>query len=223
MAKGKRVARQEQRAAKQETKRKNNLTVAIVAVAFIALLSFVTWQSMGGGAGLDPATLADPALGPADAKVTITEYSDFGCPACRSWHNTRIREQILAAFPDQVRFVWKDFPVVTPQSPEAAQSGQCAGAQGKFWAYHDQVFENFGGLERGTLSTYATAVGLDVAAFDKCLDDGDMQRKVQASDQEARRLGIRGTPGFAINGVALAAPPTLDQLTGFVQQELAKP
>ena len=50
-------------------------------------------------------------------------------------------------------------------------------------------------------------MGLDVAAFDKCLDDGDMQRKVQAGDQEARRLGIRGTPGFAINGTALAAPP----------------
>ncbi len=223
MAKGKRVARQEQRAAKQETKRKNTMITAAVAVAFIALLAFVTWQSMGGGAGLDPATIADPALGPADAKVTITEYADFGCPACRTWHNTRIREQILAAFPDQVRFVWKDFPVVTPQSPLAAQAGQCAGAQGKFWEYHDQVFENFGGLERGTLSTYATAVGLDVAAFDKCLDDGDMQRKVQASDQEARRLGIRGTPGFAINGVALAAPPSLDQLTGFVQQALAKP
>ncbi len=222
MAKGKRVARQEQREAKQQAKRKNTMIVAAVAVAFIALLAFVTWQSMGGGAGIDPATLADPSLGPADAKVTITEYADFGCSACRTWHNTRIREQILAAFPDQVRFVWKDFPVITPQSPQAAQAGQCAEAQGQFWAFHDYVYENFAGLERGALSTYATAVGLDVAAFDQCVDSGDMQRKVQAGDQEARRLGIRGTPGFAINGVALAAPPNYDQLVGFIQNELAK-
>lgn len=223
MAKGKRVARQEEREAKQQVKRKNNLVVALVAVAFVALLSFVTWQSMGGGAGIDPSTLADPAIGPADAKVTIVEYSDFGCPACRAWHNSGTLERVIAAYGDQVRFVWKDFPVVTPQSPLGAQAGQCAEAQGKFWAYHDRIFENFAGLERGALSTYATAVGLDVAAFDQCLDSGDMQRKVQAGDQEARRLGIRGTPGFAINGVALAAPPNFDQLAGFIQKELAKP
>lgn len=141
--------------------------MAIVAVAFIAI-SFVTWQSMGGGAGLESGHPRRPGPRPGDLQGDHHRVFGLGCPACQIWHNTRIREQILAAFPDQVRFVWKDFPVVTPQSPEAAQSGQCAGAQGKFWAYHDQVFENFGGLERGTVSTYATAVGLDVAAFDKC-------------------------------------------------------
>lgn len=171
---------------------------------------------------LVPLSIADPVLGPDTAPVEIVEYADFGCSACREWHNDGIREQILATFGDQVRFVWKDFPVVTAQSPRAAEAGHCAAAQGKFWEFHDLVYEEFDGLDLDALQSYASRTGLDMATFNQCLDQKQMSQKVQANEQEARRLGLRGTPGFAINDTPLPAPPTFDQLAALIQEDLAK-
>ena len=187
--------------------------------ALVALIVYFTWQQAAGG--LDPAQVPDPALGPADAPVVIAEYADFGCPACRSWHAAGIRDQVLAEFGDQVRFEWKDFPVITPRSPQAAEAGLCAGAQGKFWEFHDAAYDQYAGLEDGALRQYAQAAGVDLDAFDRCLADGQMRRKVQASTQEARQLGLRGTPGFTVNGKPLPAPPSYEQLAASVQAALA--
>jgi protein-disulfide isomerase len=95
---------------------------------------------------------ADPSLGGADAQVIIVEYGDFGCPACRSWHLAGIREQVMADYGDQVQFVWKDFPVITAQSPKVAEAGQCAFDQGKFWEYHDHLYEQGRSLNVADLS-----------------------------------------------------------------------
>ena len=112
----------------------------------------------------------EPTLGPEDAPVTITEYGDFGCPTCRAWHNAGIREQIIAAYGDRVRFEFKDFPLITAQSPLAAEAAQCALDQGLFWEYHDYVYERFQGLFEDDLVFYAGQVGLDMEAFQTCLD-----------------------------------------------------
>ena len=150
--------------------------------------------------------------------MEIVEYADFGCPACRAWHNSGIREQVLATYGDQVRFVWRDFPVITPQSPKAAEAGHCAGRQDKFWEYHDLVYESGAGLSVSLLKQYADQLELDRTAFDQCLDQGLMARKVQANDQQARALGLRGTPGFTLNGRPLPAPPSYDQLAGLIAE-----
>ncbi len=71
------------------------------------------------------------------------------------------------------------------------------------------------------LRDYAARVGMDMGAFDQCLTEGQMRRKVQANEQEARRLGLRGTPGFAVNGRPLPAPPSFEQLAALIQEELA--
>jgi protein-disulfide isomerase len=184
----------------------------LALAALLILIIYFTWQETGGSGGLSAAEVGDPALGPADAPVVITEYADFGCSACRAWHNYGIREQVLATFGDQVRFVWKDFPVITAQSPKAAEAGHCAADQGEFWAYHDIVYENFAGLNEQALRSYATNVGLDMERFDQCLADGLMGPKVRANEQEARQLGLRGTPGFAVNGRPLPAPPSYEQM-----------
>ena len=81
---------------------------------------------------------AAPALGPATAPVTIVEYADFGCPACWEWYKLGILNQLRAKYGDQIRFVWRDFPVITLLSPKAAEAGQCAHEQGKFWEFHDR-------------------------------------------------------------------------------------
>lgn len=215
------------RAAQRGARQRRSSTGRWIAVGLgamlLAVLIYFTWAESGGGGGLDPNQVPDPALGPASAPVVITEYADFGCPACRAWHNAGIRNQIRAEFGDQVRFVWKDFPVITAYSPRAAEAGQCAAAQGKFWEFHDTIYEGFAGLDEEALRAYANRVELDLDAFDACFDGRHMSRKVQANSQEARRLGVRGTPGFAINGRLLPAPPSYDQLAGLIRQELAAP
>lgn len=220
MAESRKNARR-QRAIQQKKQQSRWLIGAGVAIVLTMVIYF-TWQETSLSNPPDAITTADPALGPENAPVEIVEYADFGCPACRGWHNAGIREQILAAFGDQVRFVWKDFPVITPQSPQAAEAGQCAAAQGKFWEFHNLVYEQFAGLEPDALQSYAARVGLDLATFTQCLEQNVMRPKVQANEQEARRLGLRGTPGFAINGQPLPAPPSYDQLAALIQQELAQ-
>jgi protein-disulfide isomerase len=193
-----------------------------IALILIAFLVYTTLQETGFGVGLDPASIPPPTLGGANARVEIVEYADLGCPVCRSWHSSGIRNAILAEYGDQVRFVWRDFPVITPQSPQAAEAAHCAAAQGKFWEYHDTVFAQYAGLNPDALRGYAAQVGLDLAAFDGCLARGDMRQVVQANDRMARQVGLRGTPGFTVNGQPLPAPPTLEQLSALIAQELAR-
>ena len=72
--------------------------------------------------------------------MTIIEYGDFGCPTCRGWEQAGVLKQIVATYGDQVHFVWRDYPIITAQSPQAAEAGQCAFDQGKFWQYHDLLY-----------------------------------------------------------------------------------
>lgn len=188
----------------------------LIVVGFIYLLWFMT---AGGNRTIPASEVPDPALGPADAPVVITQFSDFGCPSCRGWHSAGIRDQILAAYPGQVRFVWKDLPMVTALSPKAAEAGHCASAQGQFWAYHDYLYER-GTLRGDGLTEAAVAVGLDRAEFTRCLESGEMAGKVSVNQSEAQRLGIRGTPGFVVNNFPLPAPPSFQQLAAIVEEFL---
>ena len=221
MAESRKNARRQRKESQQKQRQLHLLIGAGIAIVLTMVIYF-TWQEITIGSPTSAIAAADPAIGPESAPVEIVEYADFGCTACRAWHNAGIREQIIATFGEQVRFVWKDFPVITPQSPQAAEAGHCAATQGKFWEFHDRVYEQFAGLGVDALRGYATRVELDQAAFDQCLDQRAMRAKVQANDQEARRLGLRGTPGFAINGRPLPAPPSFDQLAALIQQELAQ-
>jgi protein-disulfide isomerase len=221
MAESKKNERRERAIRQKQQQQIRWLIGAGMAVVF-GMIFYFTWQETTLSSPSVAVAAADPTLGPESAPIEIVEYADFGCQACRAWHNAGIREQILATFGDQVRFVWKDFPVITSESPQAAEAGQCAAAQGKFWEFHDLVYEQFAGLGLDALRGYATSVALDMAAFDQCLDQRVMRPKVQTNDQEARRLGLRGTPGFAINGRPLPAPPSFDQLAALIQQELAQ-
>ncbi len=220
MAERKSIARQQRRQQQGQHRILGRWLLAAGIIALLTLVIYMTWEETTGGVTQSAGLVDDPALGPETAPVVIVEYGDFGCTACRAWHNFGIREQVLATFGEQVRFVWKDFPVITPLSPRAAEAGHCAAAQGKFWEFHDLVYEQFAGLELNALQGYAAQIGLDLAAFNQCLEQGQMRQKVLANDQEARRLGLRGTPGFAINGRPLPAPPSFEQLATLIQQEL---
>lgn len=172
---------------------------------------------------LDETRLAsNPTQGPDSAKVVITEYGDFGCSSCRAWHNAGIMEQVIAAYGGQVQFVWKDFPVITAQSPKAAEAGQCAFDQGKFWEFHDHVYEEGYLLGEDDLKEYAAQLGLDTEKFNHCLDSGQNRAKVEESLNEAlREYAFPGTPSFLVNGRKLIGPPTFEVLKSTIDAILA--
>lgn len=163
----------------------------------------------------------DPAIGSPSAPVTLIEYGDFGCPSCRAWHQAGILEQILAAYGDQVRFIWRDFPVITAQSPKAAEAPQCAYDQGRFWEYHDLLYERASSLAVRELKTYATDLGLDSETFNQCLDSGTHRTTVDRDLQQAFQFGFRGTPSFQLNGQTLAGPPSFEYLQRLIEPLLA--
>lgn len=199
-----RERRKRQHAKRKRARRLRWAAVAGVVVLFIgAALALSITRGGGDPAGGEEIAAANVA-GPADAPVSIVEFGDFGCPSCRAWHNSGVRERLRAEFGDQIRFTFRHFPVITPQSPKAAEAAQCAAEQEAFWAYHDYLYEKAppGGLAPADLKRYAAQLELDAEAFATCLDSGRYQAYVERDMQAAFDLGARGTPSFYVNGEA---------------------
>ncbi len=140
-----------------------------------------------------------PALGPKNAPVTIVEFSDFQCPFCRRGAATIKR--LKKAYGDKVRLVFKHLPLSFHRHAYlAAQAAMAAHAQGKFWEYHDKLFNNNRQLGKENYIKWAKELGLDVARFKKELESGKYQAYINKDKAEARSLGANGTPTFFING-----------------------
>ncbi|MEW6402310.1 MAG: thioredoxin domain-containing protein [Chloroflexota bacterium] len=223
MTKENRKSQKQLRQEKIRAQKARRQWIGIGALALI-LISAIFWNTSRPKAQpLDETCLAsNPTLGPNSAKVVITEYGDFGCSSCRAWHNAGIMEQVIAAYGDQVQLVWKDFPVITAQSPKAAEAGQCAFDQGKFWEFHDYVYEDGYLLGIDDLKEYAAQLGLDTDKFNQCLDSGQNRAKVEQSLNETlREYAFPGTPSFLVNGKKLIGPPTFDVLKSTIDAILA--
>ncbi|MEK7516485.1 MAG: DsbA family protein [Patescibacteria group bacterium] len=157
-----------------------------------------------GGAGnaqvFDVASADDPALGAADAPLTIVEFADFECPFSKD-ESTVVRE-LAARYPDRVRFIYRDFPLsdIHPHAERAALAGACAHEQGKFWAMHDKMFQNALALTDSDLKRYALEIGLNAAQFDSCLLTEKYRDEVRADYEAGVAAGVRGTPTFFIAG-----------------------
>ena len=171
--------------------------------------------------GPAPAAAADGfrgyTLGSAAAPVEVTEYSDFECPYCARFASVQmpaIREQLIAT--GKVRWRYRDFPLPSHQYARyAALAAQCAGAQGKFWEMHDQVFFNHswaqtGKHPRGLFRDFAKSFGLNLDDYDACMDSQRYAGWIEASRQEGEALGVGGTPTFFVNGRQYKGPPTSD-------------
>jgi protein-disulfide isomerase len=164
----------------------------------------------------------DPFLGPADATITIIEFSDYECPFCTKWHD-EVWPQIQAAYPNQVRLVYRDFPLssIHANAIPAAEAANCAGEQDKYWEYHGALFGNAYGLGRSSFERYATDLKMDLTAFNECLDSRRYQEEVEADYNFAAELGIRSTPTFFINGIALVGAQPFDVFKEVIDLELA--
>ncbi len=178
----------------------------------------------GGSAGAAPAVddiaADDPSIGPADAPVTIVEFSDFFCPYCATF-KTDILPQILEEYGDQVRFVYRDFPAVGGTEP--AEAAQCAGDQGAYWEYHDALFDHF----RENTSTddfvaLAESLNLDGDEMRDCLETGKYSDEWGEDLQDARALGVTGTPTFFINGTQLVGVQPFENFKQVIDAALAQ-
>lgn len=167
-----------------------------------------------------------PARGPADAPVTIVEYSDYTCGYCRAFFET-LEEPLFARYGDKVRFVYKHFPLVGMRawSAEAALAGACAYRQGndRFWALHPRLFGAPARLKEGApaLTELARDAGLDVPAFKTCLDKREALAEVKRDVAEGDALGVDGTPTFYVNGRPIGGLVPAQEFFAIVDEELA--
>ena len=143
----------------------------------------------------------DRIQGPADAPITLVEYGDYECPYCGAAYPIvkRIRRQMA----DQLRFVFRNFPITTshPHAEAAAETAEVAGAQGRLWEMHDLLFENQRHLTGPDLRSYAETLGLDLERFDDELAGHLYADRVREDFMSGVRSGVNGTPTFFINGL----------------------
>lgn len=159
-----------------------------------------------------------PRLGSESAPVQIIEFADYECPYCQQVNAdlTKLREQ----FRNSVSVTYKDFPLpMHPLAARAAEAARCAGAQGKFWEFHDSLFETKR-LQVSDLKEQARKLKLDTARFDQCLDSGEQAAAVKKDSKEGQRLGLQGTPSFFINGHFMSGAIGFMKLRDTVMQEL---
>lgn len=160
------------------------------------------------------------ARGPSDAPVTIIEFSDFQCPYCLRVRPTL--ESLLARYPEQVRLFYRHLPLPGhPRARPAAIASVCAERQGRFWTYHDLLFDNQGALSDADLRSYAEQLELDLALFDACLSSPEAAARIDEDLAAAEALGVSGTPAFFVNGVPLKGAQPESGFVTLIEEELA--
>lgn len=157
----------------------------------------------------------DPSLGPVDAPITIVEFSDFQCPYCQK--SVGVLKVLKRLYGEKIRIVYRDYPGPSrPEAAQAADAAQCANESGKFWEYHDLLFERQtagGGWDYVQL---AKELGLQEEAFNACLKSGRYRHEVLKDVQDGLQLGISSTPTFFINGRPIVGAQTVSDFQGMI-------
>jgi len=147
-----------------------------------------------------------PILGDPNAPVTLIEFGDYQCHFCNvHFHNTehRLLENFIKT--GKVKMIFKDFTIIGPDSVNAAHGTHCANDQGKFWEYHDILYNNWTGENNGWASSdnllrFAQEIELDIDQWSDCMIDERYSQIISNSSKDARELGITGTPAFFVIG-----------------------
>lgn len=159
--------------------------------------------------------------GPADAAVTVVEFADYQCPFCA--RNVPLVKQILEAYPEQVKFVFKEFPLTSihRNALPAAKAAIAAQNQGKYWEMHDILFDNFQSLDSDSIARFAQEIGLDVAKWQADMDSEEVDKRVQEDLRLGRSIGVRGTPTMFINGLRVM-DRSFEAIKDTIDRNLAK-
>lgn len=166
----------------------------------------------------------DWVRGNRDAKVILTEYSDFQCPACGAYFP--VLKELEGQYSSKIALVYRHFPLDIHQfSKSMAIAAEAAGKQGKFWEMHDLIFSNQGTWEglsdvRETVTGYARSLGLNVDQFQKDLDSNELKTRVDNASEDAINLGLYYTPTFFLNGKLIENPKSLDEFKKIIDGAL---
>lgn len=179
-------------------------------------------------AALPAVSSSDFALGDQNAPVTIIEYSDFQCPFCGKFFKEIepvLREKYIKT--GKVKFVYRNFAFLGQESLWAANAARCAGEQGKFWQYHDYLYnnqrgENQGAFSKDNLKSFAVALGLDKEKFNTCLDSEKYTDLIQQETKAGGEAGVQGTPASFINETLYPGALPTATFTQIIDNELSK-
>lgn len=166
-------------------------------------------------------TFVNPSRGPEDARVTLVTFGDFQCDACKQMAESL--DIVRRTYPEDVRVVWKDMPneAAHPLATPAAIAAHCADRQGKFWEYHDSLFDRQSYLSEDELRNAGIEVGLDMNAFARCYDAADTLAVVRKDYEEGLALGILATPTVFVGADSYAGALSISQLSQLIQDELS--
>lgn len=164
----------------------------------------------------------DPVRGSNDAPITIIEFSDYECPFCRQWH-IEVLPQLEEKYGDQIRLVYRDFPLygMHANAESAAIAANCAGEQNKYYDYGDLLFINQSSLSSDTYKKLAQDLQLNLDSFDQCVEDTRYKDEVEGDYNFASQLGVRSTPTFFINGLAVVGAQPFSVFEQIIDMELA--
>lgn len=159
-------------------------------------------------------------FGDSQSPVTVVEFGDFKCPACRAAEMTA--KEIRGHFGNKIRFAFRQFPLINvhPESEKAAEGSECAGQQGKFWQAVDMFYDHQDDLTMPALNRYAGEMGLDSRKFVECLQKGEMASRVTRDLADGEALGVHATPTFFIDGHMIVGPIPYPQFQQLVENEL---
>jgi len=160
--------------------------------------------------------------GAASAQITMIEFTDFLCPYCLQAYTTV--KNLLKKYDGKVKLAFRDLPLrgTDAQGPGPADAARCAGEQGKFWEYHDLLFENQDDVGGSVFREYAEELRLNLDQFNSCMDTEKYREPIQTDFREGLSLAIPGTPFFYINGIPLNGARPQPEFEEIIDAELAR-
>jgi len=197
-----------------------------------------TSGTVGTTAGVQPTTVPGtpvnvtvgnlPALGNKDAKVKVIEFADFQCPFCSQWFKN-VEPNLISDYvkTGKIAFYWRDYPFLGQESNFAASAARCANEQGKFWDFHDYLYnhqgqENSGTFSKDNLKKFAADMGLNTDQFNSCLDADKYSKDAQTDLSDGQKAGVNGTPTVFVNGIAIVGAQPYAAFKSAIDSALAK-
>jgi protein-disulfide isomerase len=205
---------------KKENRKTRNI-VMFVAVLVILVVAYAIYVNVINVPKYPSVYIPKPYEGNASARVIVTEYSDFECPAC-GMAETIVRT-LRSEYRDRIAFRYVHFPLtnIHPDAFKAAEASECANDQGKFWEYHDKLYENQRGLGTGLYYSIAKSLDLNFSQFKQCFDTDATKDVVMRDLRESLGKNLRGTPSFFVNDIPVENF-AYENLKKIIDEELKK-
>ncbi|MFC1656365.1 DsbA family protein [Patescibacteria group bacterium] len=214
-----------------EKDKTSTIIFVVVILVTAALLFFLFWKKSDSNSDNKSSntdnikTGENHSIGSKDASVTIVEFSEFQCPYCAQ--NVNPVKQLLEKYPDDIKYVFRDFPLdFHPNAKPAAYAAEAAGKQDKYFEYHDMLFEmqdDWSNLNDPTSKfiEYAKILELDIDTFKKDMESKDITNNIQDDLKYGQSLNITGVPALYINGTQLVGVQTFEVLEEAVLEHLS--